>query len=174
MSSEDPTPESPTPPSRRAERVEAIRRAVDQAVGATADGTRSRAQDLADGTRTRAQDLADGTRTRAQDLADELTQVVVRVRGALEDLGSAGSAQAGAVADEVQQAVGKLGRTLDVRPASGDDVRRLTERVERLERETDQRLARIEARLGIDPLDGDRVPAPDQGPEASDPDPTGP
>lgn len=99
MSSDDPTPDSPTPSSRRAERVEAIRRAVDQA--------------------------------------------------------------AGAVADEVQQAVGKLGRTLDVRPASGDDVRRLTERVERLERETDQRLARIEARLGIDPLDREQNPATD-------------
>lgn len=162
MSSDDPTPESPTPSSRRAERVEAIRRAVDQAVGATADGTRSRAQDL-----------ADGTRTRAQDLADELTQVVVRVRGALEDLGSAGTAQAGAVADEVQQAVGKLGRTLDVRPASGDDVRRLTERVERLERETDQRLARIEARLGIDPLAGQgastSAPVSDPGPGTAGP-----
>lgn len=159
MSTDDPTPESPTPPSRRAERVEAIRRAVDQAVGATAGGTRSRAQDL-----------ADGTRTRAQELADELTQVVVRVRGALEDLGSAGTAQAGAVADEVQQAVGRLGRTLDVRPASADDVRRLTERLERLERETDQRLARIEARLGIDPHDGapDADPAP---PSATDADP---
>lgn len=171
MSSDAPTPDSPTPSSRRAERVDAIRRAVDQAVGATADGTRSRAQDL-----------ADGTRTRAQDLADELTQVVVRVRGALEDLGSAGSAQAGAVADEVQQAVGKLGRTLDVRPASGDDVRRLAERIERLERETDQRLARIEARLGIDSRDGGTIPAPapdrdpaaparDQGFADPDPDP---
>lgn len=158
MTSDDPTPESPTPSSRRAERVEAIRRAVDQAVGATADGTRSRAQDL-----------ADGTRSRAQDLADELSQVVLRVRGALEDLGSAGSAQAGAVADEVQQAVGKLGRTLDVRPASADDVRRLTERIERLERETDQRLARIEARLGIDPLDGGDLVPPPPGPDPAGP-----
>jgi hypothetical protein len=147
MTSDDPTPESPTPSSRRAERVEAIRRAVDQAVGATADGTRSRAQDL----------------------ADELSQVVLRVRGALEDLGSAGSAQAGAVADEVQQAVGKLGRTLDVRPASADDVRRLTERIERLERETDQRLARIEARLGIDPLDGGDLVPPPPGPDPAGP-----
>lgn len=159
MSTDDPTPESPTPSSRRAERVEAIRRAVDQAVGATADGTRSRAQDL-----------ADGTRTRAQELADELTQVVVRVRGALEDLGSAGSAQAGAVADEVQQAVGRLGRTLDVRPASADDVRRLADRVERLERETDQRLARIEARLGIDPPNAEQA-SPPATPDAADPDP---
>lgn len=158
MSRDDPTPESPTPSSRRAERVEAIRRAVDQAVGATADGTRSRAQDL-----------ADGTRTRAHDLADELTQVVVRVRGALEDLGSAGSAQAGAVADEVQQAVGRLGRTLDVRPASGDDVRGLVERIEALEREIDQRLARIEARLGVDPLDGARNLAPPSVPAGPDP-----
>lgn len=155
MSSEEPTPETPTPSSRRAERVEAIRRAVDHAVGATADGTR-----------TRALDLADGTRTRAQELADELTQVAVRVRGALEDLGSAGTAQAGAVADEVQQAVGRLGRTLDVRPASADDVRRLAERVERLERDTDQRLARIEARLGIDPLEAEptRPQDPDPAP----------
>lgn len=164
MSNDDPTPESPTPPSRRAERVEAIRRAVDQAVGATADGTRSRAQDL-----------ADGTRTRAQDLADELTQVVVRVRGALEDLGSAGTAQAGAVADEVQQAVGKLGRTLDVRPASGEDLRRLTERVEQWERDVDRRLARIESRLGIDPIGGED-PRPSVAPpspaSAADPDPT--
>ncbi|MBF6621378.1 MAG: hypothetical protein ITG02_14260 [Patulibacter sp.] len=147
MSSDDPTPESSGPSSRRAERVEAVRRAVDQAVGATADGTRARAQDL-----------ADGTRSRAQDLAEELTQVVVRVRGALEDLGSTGTAQAGAVADEVQQAVGRLGRTLDVRPASADELRRLSERVEQIERQTDQRLARIEARLGIDPRDGDAVP----------------
>lgn len=107
MSSDDATPESPTPSSRRAERVEAIRRAVDQA--------------------------------------------------------------AGAVADEVQQAVGKLGRTLDVRPASADEVRRLTDRVERLERETDQRLARIEARLGIDPLDARQAP-PATASDAADPD----
>ena len=147
MSTEDPTPETATPSSRRAERVEAVRRAVDQAVGATADGTRARAQDL-----------ADGTRSRAQDLAEELTQVVVRVRGALEDLGSAGTSQAGAVADEVQQAVGRLGRTLDVRPASADELRRLSERVEQLERQTDRRLARIEARLGIAPLEGDATP----------------
>lgn len=131
MSSDDPAADDRTPPSRRAERVEAVRRAVDQAVGATADGTRARAQEL----------------------ADELTQVVARVRGALEDLGTAGTAQAGAVADELQQAVGRLGRTLDVRPASADDLRRLGERVATLEREVDQRLARIEARLGIDPLD---------------------
>ncbi len=138
MSSDESTTEDGAPSSRRAERVEAVRRAVDQAVGATADGTRARAQDL----------------------ADELAQVVVRVRGALEDLGSAGTQQAGAVADEVQHAVGRLGRTLDVRPASVEELRRLTERVARLERETDQRLARIEARLGIDPLEGDGDPEP--------------
>lgn len=112
-----------TPPdetgTRRSDRVEAVRRAVDQALTATA-GT---------------------TRTRAQDLADELGQVVGRVRGALEDLGSAGTSQAGALADEVQQAVGRLGRTLDARPASAEEVRRLSERIEALER----RLERVEA-----------------------------
>lgn len=131
-----------TPPddagTRRSDRVEAVRRAVDQALTATAGSTR----------------------TRAQELADELGQVVTRVRGALEDLGSAGTTQAGALADEVQQAVGRLGRTLDARPASADEVRRLSERIAVLE----QRLERLEAV----PAGGPQPPA---APAASDPAP---
>ncbi len=144
MSSDESRPEQPAPSSRRAERVEAVRRAVDQAVGATADGTRARAQDL----------------------VDELGQVAARVRGALEDLGSAGTAQAGAVADELQQVAGRLGRALDVRPASADELRELQQRIDRWERDVDRRLARIEARLGIDPVgsDADRDDAPPDGP----------
>jgi predicted ArsR family transcriptional regulator len=108
--------------TRRSARVEAVRRAVDQALAVTAGAPRS-------------------TRARAQELADELGAVVTRVRGALEDLSTAGTAQAGVLADEVQQAVGRLGRSLDdARPASGDDVRRLTDRLEAVE----ARLARLE------------------------------
>ncbi|MDO9410712.1 hypothetical protein [Patulibacter sp.] len=112
-------PEGPGDPgTSRSARVEAVRRAMDQALQATAGAPAS-------------------TRARAQDLADELGSVVTRVRGALEDLSAAGTSQAGVLADEVQQVVGRLGRTLDdVRPATGDDLRRL-----------DERLARIEARL---------------------------
>lgn len=131
-----------TPPddsgTRRSDRVEAVRRAVDQALTATAGSTR----------------------TRAQELADELGQVVTRVRGALEDLGSAGTTQAGALADEVQQAVGRLGRTLDARPASADEVRRLGERIALLE----QRLERLEAAPAGGPEDS-------ASPTASDPAP---
>lgn len=119
MDTDGPSTPPDDPRSGRSDRVEAVRRAVDQALTATA-GT---------------------TRTRAQELADELGHVVTRVRGALEDLGSAGSSQAGALADEVQQAVGRLGRTLDARPASADEVRRLGERLDRVE----QRLERLES-----------------------------
>ncbi|MEV4422952.1 hypothetical protein AB0L40_23675 [Patulibacter sp. NPDC049589] len=101
--------------SRRSARVEAVRRAVDQALAATTAAPRS-------------------TRARAQELADELGAVVARVRGTLEDLSAAGTTQAGVLADEVQQAVGRLGRSLDdARPANGDDVRRLQERLAALE-----------------------------------------
>jgi hypothetical protein len=103
--------------------VEAVRRAVDQALSATAGAPAS-------------------TRARAQELADELGSVVTRVRGALEDLSAAGTSQAGVLADEVQQVVGRLGRSLeDVRPATGDDLRRVAERLDASER----RLDRIEA-----------------------------
>lgn len=120
-------PETASPPDddagdRRNARVEAVRRAVDQALAVTADSTRT-------------------TRVRAQDLADELGHVVTRVRGALEDLSSAGTAGAGQLAEEVQQAVGRLGRSIDeARPATGDDLRQLTARVDELE----ARLARVE------------------------------
>jgi polyhydroxyalkanoate synthesis regulator phasin len=120
-------PETVNPPDddagdRRNARVEAVRRAVDQALAVTADSTRT-------------------TRVRAQDLADELGHVVTRVRGALEDLSSAGTAGAGQLAEEVQQAVGRLGRSIDeARPATVDDLRQLTARVDELE----ARLARVE------------------------------
>jgi polyhydroxyalkanoate synthesis regulator phasin len=120
---EDDAPSSSGGPDARAGRslrVEAVRRAVDQALTATAGAPRS-------------------TRARAQELADELGSVVTRVRGALEDLTGAGTTQAGALADEVQQAVGRLGRSLDdVRPATGDDLRRVNERLEALERRLDR------------------------------------
>lgn len=119
--------------SRRLDRVEAVRRAVDQAVTATAGAPRS-------------------TRARAQELADELGSVVTRVRGTLEELSAAGTTQAGALADELGQAVGRLGRTLDdVRPGGNDEVRRLTERVAALE----ERLARLEGGPGDRPASTD-------------------
>ncbi|WP_026912874.1 hypothetical protein [Patulibacter minatonensis] len=108
--------------TRRSARVEAVRRAVDQALAVTAGAPRS-------------------TRARAQDLADELGSVVTRVRGALEDLSTAGTAQAGVLADEVQQAVGRLGRSLDdARLVTGEEARRLSERLDAVE----SRLARLE------------------------------
>lgn len=119
-----PVPDPGAPPAEegpaagRSARVEAVRRAVDQALTGAVGAPAS-------------------TRARAQELADELGAVVTRVRGALEDLGAAGTSQAGVLADEVQQVVGRLGRSLDdARPATSDEVRRLADR-----------LAAVEARL---------------------------
>jgi hypothetical protein len=107
----------------RSARVEAVRRVVDQALAVTYEAPRT-------------------TRARAQDLADELGSVVTRVRGALEDLSAAGTTQAGVLADEVQQAVGRLGRSLDdARPVTGDELRRLGERLASIE----ERLDRLES-----------------------------
>lgn len=118
-------------PDGRSARAEAVRRAVDQALSATAGAPRT-------------------TRARAQELADELGSVVTRVRGTLEELGAAGTSQAGQLADELGTVVGRLGRTLDdARPATGDEVRRLAER-----------LGAVEARLDrLDAQDAPRGPS---------------
>jgi hypothetical protein len=114
-------PAGPAPAGEgRSARVEAVRRAVDQALTATAGAPRT-------------------TRARAQELADELGSVVTRVRGTLEELGAAGTSQAGLLADELGGVVGRLGRTLDeARPATADEVRRLADRLDALEARLDR------------------------------------
>lgn len=114
-------PSAPSPGTDgRTARAEAVRRAVDQALSATAGAPRT-------------------TRARAQELADELGSVVTRVRGTLEELGAAGTSQAAQLADELGTVVGRLGRTLDdARPATGDEVRRLADRLEAVEARLDR------------------------------------
>lgn len=90
-----------------------MRRAVDQALATTQDGLAG----------------ARSTGARAQSaVLEELGGALARMRATIDDLGTAGTVQAGALVDEVQQTVTRLTRP-------GDDAR------------VDARIAALEARV---------------------------
>jgi len=115
----DPSADRPGTGDARRQRRDAVRRAVDHAVSATQDGISG----------------ARSTGVRAQSaVLEELGGALTRMRAAFDELGTAGSAQAGALVDEVQQAVGRLTRSTDG-PDLGARLEALEARVAALEAE---------------------------------------